>query len=326
MRKLYEGVYQLNLPVAQPIHQVYAYLILADKITLIDVGVSTEVCRETLQVQLAEIGLKIADIDQIVLTHHHYDHWSGICWFSKDIPIYLHHRFYEVSQIEGSDPNKMAQMLNDFVYQVGLPKNYSGDCLQIFKVASYHLPFSNLHIVREGDVIPYTNGLYVIEVPGHATTQIALISPTLNLAFSADVLIYNQNLSVWMEQKLPTDCSRPKFMLAYLDTLQKLRKKNLSKLYPGHGEDITDIEGQIIQRLLHIEKKKEQILKKIDASTSQTAWEIYTRLYSKRFIERFFTLTFAETFGVLDLLVLEGKIEMDEMKTPFQIRKRVDQL
>lgn len=323
MRQLDKGMYQLDLPVPAPIGQVYAYVIVEDRVTLIDTGVTTKECEEALDVQLAEIHLSKNDIDQIVLTHHHYDHWSGAQLFSKDTPIYLHSRFYTVSQIDKNNPDITKGALEKFVQQLGLPVHYGGATLQIFKVASYHLPFSNLHVVKDGDIIPHTNGLKVMEIPGHATSQIALVSEEKNIAFSADVLIHNQNLSVWLEQRLPEDSERLRFMPAYIKTLEKLREKKFSKLYPGHGIDIVDIDEQIDMRLTHLEKKKEQVLKQVSLNKSQTPWEIYSKLYSKRFIERFFTLTFAEVFGVLDLLHEEGKIVIDESVTPFQVKRCV---
>lgn len=326
MRQLDKGMYQLDLPVADPIGQVYAYLIVADKITLIDVGVATKESEEALEHQLAEIHLSKDDIDQIILTHHHYDHWSGIQFFPNDIKIYLHPRFYKVSQMDKHHSHITREALENFIKKLGFPKYYSGENLQVFQVASYHLPFPNLHVVKDGDIIPHTNGLKVMEIPGHATTQIALISEEKNIAFSADALIHNQNLSVWLEQKLPEDSSRLRFMPAYIKTLERLREQRFSKLYPGHGMDIVEIDEQIDMKLAYLEKKKEKVLKQIQVNETQTPWEIYSKLYSKRFIERFLTLTFAETFGILDLLHEEGKIALNESVTPFQVKRRVDDI
>lgn len=321
MRQLYKGIYQLDLPVVNPIRQVYTYLIIDEKVTLIDTGVPTKACKDAMDVQLAEVGLKRGDIDQVVLTHHHYDHWAGIELFNPDIPVYLHQRFKRVSEIDAKGDGYMKASFDQFVEQLGLPEQYGTHALQIFKVDSYHLPFQNLIAVQEGDVIPFTGGLQVIEIPGHASTQFGLFSPSHNIFFSADVLMYNQNLSVWLEQMLPEDQIRLKYMEQYIETLNKLRARQFDKFYPGHGEDIENIEEQIETRLAHIEKKKAQILKKV-TDEPQTLWEIYSKLYSERFIERFFALTFAETVGMIDLLCQDGIVEMDESLKPFQVRRK----
>lgn len=320
MRKLYEGAYQLDLPVAAPINQVYVYLIVAEKITLIDTGVPTEACKRALDEQLAKLGLSLAHIDQIVLTHHHYDHWAGIEFFDTNTPVYLHQRFKRVSEVEAQG-DFMKQSFDRFVEQLGLPRQYGTQALQIFKVDSYHLPFSNLLVVKDGDTIPFTGGLQVLEIPGHASTQIGLFSPARKVFFSADVLMHNQNLSVWLEQMLPEDQVRVQFMPQYVETLKRLKTCQFETLYPGHGLDIENIDEQIETRLVHLETKKEQVLKKI-TTEPQTIWEVYAQLYSPRFIARFFTLTFAEIVGMIDLLCQDGKVEMEEAVTPFQVRRK----
>lgn len=321
MRQLHEGIYQLDLPVVDPIKQVYSYVIVNEKITLIDTGVPTEACRAAFDSQLAEIGLQREDIDQIVLTHHHYDHWSGITLFNKETPVYLHQRFERVSEIEAKDGSYMRKSFDHFVAQLGLPEQYGTEALQIFKVDSYHLPCANLIAVKEGDMIPFTGGLEVLEIPGHASTQFGLFLAEKGIFFSTDVLMYNQNLSVWLEQMLPEDQMRLKFMPQYIQTLNKLKCYGFKRFYPGHGADIEEVEAQIDKRLSHIETKKEQVLKKI-TEEPQSVWEIYQALYSKRFIERFFTLTFAEAFGIIDLLCQDGRVEINEATVPFQVRRK----
>ncbi len=69
---------------------VNVYVVKGDALTLIDTGVKTKRSKEALTNGLGDLGLKLTDIEQIILTHHHPDHAGGLDFFEKEIPVYGH--------------------------------------------------------------------------------------------------------------------------------------------------------------------------------------------------------------------------------------------
>ncbi|MBN1498458.1 MAG: MBL fold metallo-hydrolase, partial [Spirochaetes bacterium] len=74
--EIYPGIFRIILPLAgtKP-GPVNAYLFTGKPVTLIDTG--TLKSAPVLERELGAIGLTFADIDQIVLTHGHIDHYGA---------------------------------------------------------------------------------------------------------------------------------------------------------------------------------------------------------------------------------------------------------
>jgi len=67
-----------NLPLA-PIKDpssINVFLLTGEPLTLVDTGIRTEAAWESLNLQLAEHSYNMGDIQQVVLTHAHPDHYG----------------------------------------------------------------------------------------------------------------------------------------------------------------------------------------------------------------------------------------------------------
>ena len=80
MIEVIPGVYHLKLPIPMPdstLAYVNAYLVQGDSgYLLVDTGWNTSEVFDSLQKQLAEIGVDTKEISQIVVTHIHPDHYG----------------------------------------------------------------------------------------------------------------------------------------------------------------------------------------------------------------------------------------------------------
>ena len=73
----------LAIPTPFYVGDVNVYLIKEDPLTLIDVGPKTDDAYRTLVEKLGRIGVKLADIRRIVLTHAHEDHCGPCLWYRR---------------------------------------------------------------------------------------------------------------------------------------------------------------------------------------------------------------------------------------------------
>jgi glyoxylase-like metal-dependent hydrolase (beta-lactamase superfamily II) len=74
MQKIAEGVLQLEIPMRHtPLGKTYSYL-LEEARTLIDTGVPTGNAFAALEEQLGKAGLRVSDLERIIVTHMHTDH------------------------------------------------------------------------------------------------------------------------------------------------------------------------------------------------------------------------------------------------------------
>ncbi len=69
-------LYQVVIPTPYKVGPVNCYVTTARPITLIDTGTKWDESHRALQTELAELGLKIEDVQRIIITHAHADHYG----------------------------------------------------------------------------------------------------------------------------------------------------------------------------------------------------------------------------------------------------------
>jgi glyoxylase-like metal-dependent hydrolase (beta-lactamase superfamily II) len=131
------------------------YLITGDKPTLIDCGSPRAVPQMARNLEL--IGMTIADIAQVIVTHGDYDHIQGfhrLQSMNPGLQVYLHPHDWPI--VQGNDSYRNASYL------------YS----QPF------LPFSDQRFlpIEDGDVLDAGSGqLTVVHTPGHTEGSVSLL-------------------------------------------------------------------------------------------------------------------------------------------------------
>lgn len=160
------------------------------------------------------------ELDKIILTHTHWDHFGDIKKVLKEkpAPVYVHE----------ADKKNLLEPGSD-----GLPL-----FMPIPKIKPDHL-------IQDKDTIDVGQiHFVVIHTPGHSPGGVCLYSKENNLLFSGDTLFKGSigNLS------FPT--AEPNKMWESLDKLAELPKE--TKVYPGHGEMTTIQDESWLKNAKHI--------------------------------------------------------------------------
>ncbi|MDF1556795.1 MAG: MBL fold metallo-hydrolase [ANME-2 cluster archaeon] len=188
-----------------------AYLIVAPGPVLIDVGMNASYVLD----RISGI-MEPADIETIILTHGHYDHWGAV---------------QEVSNVTEADivlHADDAPMLTDIMASAAVM--FSGQ-------AASFIPERLLH---ESDNIDLKNGsgLEVIHTPGHTPGCICLYHAPTKSLFSGDTVFQGGGFG-------RTDLAGGDQRLL-VGSLERLAGMDVDVLYPGHGEvTADDASGQI---------------------------------------------------------------------------------
>jgi glyoxylase-like metal-dependent hydrolase (beta-lactamase superfamily II) len=98
--KIIDGVFELSVPMPnKPLEKTNVYLLKGSNgDLLIDTGWNNNVALQALEQELHEAGTNIKNINKIVVTHAHPDHYGLVSKIKKinDAIIYLHHREEEI--------------------------------------------------------------------------------------------------------------------------------------------------------------------------------------------------------------------------------------
>ena len=73
--QIHPEIYRIQAPFGQG-STVYLYLVRGERLALVDTGV-VDTPRQILEPALAEIGLKLSDVEVVLVTHVHTDHTGG---------------------------------------------------------------------------------------------------------------------------------------------------------------------------------------------------------------------------------------------------------
>lgn len=277
---------------------VNAFLAIGETVTLIDTGNPGKQSFQQLKTKLHNHGVSLRDIDRIVLTHIHIDYAGAIPHIQEeaDIPIFVYEQA-KVSIHAGFDEfEREQQFFHQFLTSCG------ADPLQhIVQRRIREEEWRNVTYLKDGDSIHLGGKRFeVVHVPGHSQSDILLWDTETGNTFAGDHLLKAFSVNAFIEPPNPEENIRPKPLLQYRQSLEKVSKLPLQMIYPGHGEVFSDHLSLINKRLLEQEKRCGQILHILE-SGNKTIFEICTEMYP-RLQGRTVFLGLSQIQGHLDLL------------------------
>lgn len=151
-----------------------------DGLTLVDASLSTKTA-EKLEPQLATLGYKLADIQNILITHAHPDHIGGLASLQRhtNARTYIGHRDAAAARGEQPIPRAPLDQLGFF------------DRLMAMGNMPAPTPARIDAELKEGDTLDtILPGLRVVELFGHSPGQVGYWWPEKRLLIGGDVLMH----------------------------------------------------------------------------------------------------------------------------------------
>jgi len=296
----------LVLPTPYPVGPVNAYLLPGPPVTLVDCGPKTDDARAALESGLARAGTTVRDIDRLIITHGHIDHFGlagtiaaaapniEICAHGADLPKLRGERWF-------------VGPLRTLIAEAGFAPDLADMLLEAFRRYRKHLdPITPTQMVDEGDRIEFRSGnLEVLHTPGHAQGHICLRDG--GTLISGDLLLEEISPNPIIEfdsagHRLPT-------LPAYLTSLRRIEALAPQIAYPGHGEPIVDPVARVREIMQHHEERKEMLAGTL-GGRAWTLRELAAAWYPS--VDEFnLFLALSEVIGHLDLLEAEGRLSIE---------------
>jgi len=203
------------------------YLVLDSQIFVVDTGLPGKVGE--LENCLKSLGKNPQEIEEIVLTHHHFDHTGSL------------------NKIEKLTGARIAAHTDDWPYVSG-EKIYEGPffmkpILKLMNMIYNIKPVKTDKILTDGDKIGnYT----VIHTPGHTPGSICLYNPENKVLFVGDNMSFSKGvLNPPSERLLPDPVN-------YSKSMEKLGKLDVETILTGHGEPVTREANKLIKEFIAI--------------------------------------------------------------------------
>ncbi len=295
---------KIPVPTPYDIGPVNSYLLKSRPYTLIDPGPETAEGREYLIRSLAGAGVRIEEIERIVLTHSHTDHCGLARWMAETAgaKVYVHER--EIPKF-GRDYDYLKERI-PFLLEAGMPPKW------IEKVSSIknplprpELPEDGVVAVQGGEILDMEEcSLQVLHLPGHSSGHICLYEREGQNLFSGDFLLKHISPNPLIEPVPENPRCRLESLRQYLDGLSILEKMAVRVVWPGHGENIDDCREAVSKAQKHHKDRLEVVLSVLDnksMNTFQAMQVIYPQIKDFEVY-----LGVSEVLAHLDYLCKEG--------------------
>jgi len=268
------GIHQLKLPLKDnPLEYINAYLVKGTEgWVLIDTGWYDQESFDAFTEHLKNIGVGFKEINLIICTHIHPDHFglAGRLKEACEAELAIGEVEREIIDLIADQGSGLFENLNQWMLANGVP----GDHLFHFNEASSEalnliIPAVPERGLKDGEVI--STGLFDLEViwtPGHSPGHICLYEANKRILFSGDHIlpVTTPNISIHVEEH-----GDP--LGSYLDSIQKIRHLNMSLGLPAHENIYTDLPKRLDELLNHHEARKAEIIEALN-SRPKTAFEV----------------------------------------------------
>lgn len=319
------GIHRLAIPTPFAVGRVNAYLIEDTPLTLVDSGPNSAKALDELEQALAARGHTIEDIELLVITHQHMDHF-GLA------SILARRSGADVAALDALAPflarfGGEMELEDRFAEQIMLRHGIPPEVVTALRAVSagFRAWGAAVEVTR-----PLADGsqlelggrtLRVLHRPGHSPSDTVFVDEQRGIMLAADHLIAHISSNPLLARPLagagPTEEGepaaeqpRPQALVTYMDSLARTREMQLELVLPGHGAPITD-HAALIDERFRLHARRAERIRQLIAEQPRSAHEIAQALWGNVAVTQAY-LTLSEVLGHVDLLLADGSVTESE--------------
>jgi glyoxylase-like metal-dependent hydrolase (beta-lactamase superfamily II) len=312
-RVLPTGIARIELPVPY-LGSVNLWLLEGEPLTIVDTGPANDETLAALERELAAHGLRIEDLELLVLTHHHLDH-TGLAATLKeragaDIAALTPTAAWGVDYQERVAAER--SVTRSLLAVHGVPQQLIDDSEPFFTyIVRNSAEYTTDRILVDGDAIRAGGrDLRAIHRPGHSVTDTLFVDDSAGIAFVGDHLLADITSNAEPGLRELPGSERRRALPEYLAGLKMTAAMPLERCLPGHGPAIEDHRALIAERLEFHAIRRDAVASGIDDRGS-SAFELAGVLWDDETVATQTVLAIWEVLGHLDLLVADGAVTED---------------
>lgn len=314
-----ENIHAIPIPMPEPPELITAnvYAVGKGPVTLIDTGPKTPGSLAFIQRQLKLAGLDINDIERIIITHGHVDHFGLAVGIQETVghPVscFIHSQDRWRVSSDTFQEVLWSKEADQFMSVAGIPQKEIETVKKRF--SSFKTlcdPLSEISTMDMEDGDEFTGDGYslrLIHTPGHTPGTCCLYESRQKILFSGDHIIKHITPNPFIELKRHHLCD-PNYqsLRAYSESLDKLTGLKVRFVFPGHGEYIEDLLDIISTYRVHHRERMELVWNALKKK-SRPLYDIIDDVFAY-VPEGHLFLAISEIFVHLEILINEGRAEL----------------
>jgi glyoxylase-like metal-dependent hydrolase (beta-lactamase superfamily II) len=299
---------RLSIPTPFQVGAVNAYL--AGR-TVVDPGPESERAWETLLEELEARNLAPDDVEQVVITHPHPDHFGlanrlrnlGATVFASGPAAGI------IEDFEGRLKYEQSFFV-PFLERHGVPTETAGTVVELPRAFLEYAPdVETDEVLVPGETIRVDGKrLEVVEAQGHATGEVVLAfdEDGGRSAVVGDQVLGDITPNPLLQPPATEGGDRPRVLPAFNRSLERLRDREFQRILPGHREVIAAPSERIDEILEAHERRTGNVYELVEGET--TAVEVMEGLFEDLPATEVFS-GMSEAIGHLDVLEERGRVE-----------------
>ncbi len=303
-------VHKLVVPTPFYVGPVNVYLLDEDPLTLLDVGPNTPEAWETLNLELKRVGRTVSEIERIVISHAHADHY-GLARRVQELSgatVFIHD--WDAPGLMG-DPDYACHRV--LLERAGVPaasiSEFQQDDKYIGEFRGERLDVATLK--NDDELLFRHSAVRVVHTPGHTPGSICLLRESTRHLLAADTLLRHITPNPMLNPHPEKAESRFASLGSYLKSAERLGKLEPTLVQTGHGDDIHDIHEHCRNVANHSGRRQEKVIGLVRDRKTLTAWDLALTLFPHvRKIHRF--LAVSEAQAHLDYARDEGLLSVEK--------------
>ncbi len=311
------GLWSIPVPIPNnPLRYVLVYAIELDEggVALVDAGWNTDDAYTALCEGLATAGGSIGDVEAVLVTHIHPDHYglAGRVREASGAWIGLHPADAVMLESRYGDTDQLVDAMLGLMRDAGVPEDNLPD------LALASMAVKSLVTMAAPDVL-FEDGqdvrlpgwtLRAIWTPGHSPGHTCFYSADRRLLLSGDHILprITPNIAVHAQQ-----VGNP--LGDYLESLAKLRDLASDEVLPAHEYRFADLASRVDEITAHHAERLDEMEQVLRRHPGSTAWDVTLRLHWSRpwneippFMQR---QANGETLAHLVLLELQDRVRRE---------------
>ena len=311
------GVWSIPVPLPNsPLRYVLVYLLELDGgVAVIDTGWSTEEAWTALVAGMAMAGYIPADVQAILITHIHPDHYglAGRLREASGAWVALHPADAALIPARyGLGLDGLLANMDALLIESGVPDETRAELTGASMGIREFVAAAEPDVLLEDRArVPLPGwDLITLHTPGHSPGHVCFLDRTDRLLFSGDHVLPRISPSVALHAQQPANP-----LADFLDALRAVRDLDVDEVLPAHEWRFRGLDARVDQLLDHHRRRLDETYAAVSATPGLTCWETTLQLRWSRdwsqvvgFMRR---AAVGETLAHLVLLESSGRVRRD---------------
>ncbi|MFZ6003230.1 MAG: MBL fold metallo-hydrolase [Actinomycetota bacterium] len=306
--QLPEGILHVPLPTPFPVGPVNCYVLLDAPMTVVDPGMIWADSTAQLKAALAAAGRSVTDIDRVLVTHGHPDHFGAAGWLADEADAIVLCGRAEQSKLTGQVDR--ARMV-DVVGRLGIPDEMQSTFRLFYEGVRdlvHPIRVDRLVLLDDGDVLSAGGRDWQVHVtPGHSVGHVSLYNSETRVLVSGDHLLACITPNPVLEPDLDSPDGRRRSLVEYLASLDRFVRIDPLVVLPGHGPRFRDVPALTESMRHHHTERADEILAIVRRLGEATPFELSGHLFP-HIADFAVMLGVSEVVGHLDVLEDDGRL------------------